>query len=137
MGKQIQAYPEAQNRCQVDKHPQEEHYDDSRGGSMITQEIERIRDIIVQEYRPDRIILFGSRARGDARPDSDIDILVVSDREKDLPRHKRGLQVRLKLSNIATPLDILFYTHGDLDKWKNVRQSLAATVLQEGVVLYE
>lgn len=103
---------------------------------MLNPEIERIRDIIVQEYQPDKIILFGSRARTDSRPDSDIDLLVLSDREKDIPRHKRGLQVRLKLAKIATPLDVLFYTHGDLDKWKNVRQSFAATVLREGVVIY-
>jgi predicted nucleotidyltransferase len=58
----------------------------------MTAEIEQIRDVIVQEYHPDQIILLGSRARGDARPDSDIDILVVSDREKDLPRHRRGIR---------------------------------------------
>ncbi|MFZ3208266.1 MAG: nucleotidyltransferase domain-containing protein [Geobacteraceae bacterium] len=102
----------------------------------MNAEIEQIRDIIVQEYHPDQIILLGSRARGDARPDSDIDILVVSDREKDLPRHRRGFDVRLKLSKTATPLDILFYTHSDLEKWKHVRQSFAATVLREGVILY-
>lgn len=45
-------------------------------------EIREITEIIVREYSPDKIILFGSRARGDSRPDSDIDILVVSDREK-------------------------------------------------------
>jgi uncharacterized protein len=103
----------------------------------ITPEIRRIADTIIHEYQPDRIILFGSRARGEARPDSDIDILVVSDRERDLPRYKRGLKVRLKLAGVSTPLDILFYTHEDLAQWQNVRQSFSATVLREGVVLYE
>ena len=103
----------------------------------ITPEIRRIADTIIDEYQPDKIILFGSRARGEARPNSDIDILVVSDREKDLPRYKRGLTVRLKLAGISTPLDILFYTHEDLARWKNVRQSFSATVLREGVVLYK
>lgn len=102
----------------------------------ITKEIEHVRDVIIQEYHPDQIILLGSRARGDAHPDSDIDIMVVSDREEDLPRHRRGLDVRLKLSKTATPLDLLFYTHSDLQKWKSVRQSFAATVLREGVILY-
>jgi len=102
----------------------------------ITPEILRITDTIIREYQPDKIILFGSRARGGGRPDSDIDLLVISDREKDLPRTRRGLKVRLKLASISTPLDILFYTHADLDRWKNVRQSFSATVLREGVVLY-
>lgn len=103
---------------------------------MITKEIEKIRDIIIQEYHPDKVILFGSHARGDARKDSDIDILVISDREKDLPRYKRGFDLRLKLGKIFTPLDILFYTHAGLELWKNVKQSFSATVLREGVVLY-
>ena len=99
-------------------------------------EIIKITEIIVREYSPDKIILFGSRARGDIRPDSDIDILVVSDREKDLPRHKRGQNVRLKLAGISAPLDILFYTHDDLNRFKNIRQSFCATVQREGVELY-
>jgi predicted nucleotidyltransferase len=103
----------------------------------ISDEVKRIRDIIVREYEPDKIILFGSRARGDALPDSDIDILVVSDREKDLPRYKRGLEVRLKLAAVRVPKDILFYTHGDFGKWRTVRQSFVSAVLREGVVLYE
>jgi predicted nucleotidyltransferase len=104
----------------------------------ISDEVERIKDIIIREYQPDKIILFGSRARGDFAPDSDIDILVVSDREKDLPRYKRGLQVRLKLASASpsTPLDILFYTHDDLNRFKNVKQSFCASVLREGVSLY-
>lgn len=99
-------------------------------------EIRKITEIIVREYSPDKIILFGSRARGDSRPDSDIDILVVSDREKDLPRHKRGQNVRLKLAGVSAPLDILFYTHDDLNRFKNIRQSFCATVQREGVELY-
>lgn len=103
---------------------------------MISQEIEAIRDIIIREYQPDKVILFGSHARGDATENSDIDILVISDREKDLPRYKRGFDVRLKLGKISTPLDIMFYTHADIERWKNVRQSFSATALREGVILY-
>jgi len=103
----------------------------------ISNDIEKIKDIIIREYQPDKIILFGSRARGENYPDSDIDILVVSDKEKDLPRYKRGLKVRLKLASIPLPKDILFYTHGDFGKWRSVRQSFVSTVLREGIVLYE
>ena len=99
--------------------------------------IQKITEIIINEYKPDKVILFGSRARGDDRPDSDIDILIVSDEEKNLPRYKRGLQVRVKLSGIQIPKDILFYTHEDFSKWQNVRQSFVSTVIREGVVLYE
>ncbi|MDY0094072.1 MAG: nucleotidyltransferase domain-containing protein [Candidatus Vecturithrix sp.] len=48
--------------------------------------------MIIPDYHPDKVILFGSWARGDGRPDNDIDILAISDQEKHLPRYKRGLQ---------------------------------------------
>ena len=100
-------------------------------------QIQRITAMIIHDYHPDKVILFGSRARGDDRPDSDIDLLVISDQEKHLPRYKRGLELRVKLSGIRAPKDILFYTHEDVARWQNVRQSFVATVIKEGVVLYE
>ncbi len=103
----------------------------------ICDQIKQITRIIIDDYKPDKVILFGSRARGDLNPDSDIDILVVSDKEKKLPRYKRGLQVRVKLSGILIPKDILFYTHDDFSRWQNIKQSFISTVIREGVVLYE
>jgi uncharacterized protein len=103
---------------------------------MKNPEIEKIKEIIVKEYQPDRIILFGSQAREDNAPESDIDILVISDRESELPRYKRGLKVRLKLAGIKTPLDLLFYTHSEFTKYQGVRQSFTAAVAKEGVVIY-
>ena len=102
-----------------------------------SEEISSIRDCIVRWYQPDKIILFGSSVRGEANQHSDIDLLVISDREKHLPRHKRGLDVRLQLSEFKTPKDILFYTHADVERWKGVPQSFINTVLNEGAVLYE
>ena len=102
----------------------------------MTPDIERAKEILVNEYHPDKIILFGSYARGDAGPDSDIDLLVISDREKDLPGPQRGLQVRLKLAVIWTPMDLLFFTSEEFGKYQGLRQSFSATVAREGVVLY-
>jgi len=76
-------------------------------------------------------------ARGDADEQSDIDILVISDREKDLPRYRRGLDVRIKLSEVETPKDILFYTHADIGRWAGVKHTFVNEVLKEGKVLYE
>ena len=103
----------------------------------MTEKINRIKEIIVGNYHPDKIILFGSWARGDADEQSDIDILVISDREKDLPRYRRGLDVRIKLSEVDTPKDILFYTHADIGRWIGVKHTFVNEVLNEGKVLYE
>ena len=100
-------------------------------------DIRLITDCIVREYQPDKIILFGSWARGDANRHSDIDLLVISDREKQMPRYKRGLDVRLLLSQFQSPKDILFYTHEDVEQWRGVPQTFINTVLTEGRVLYE
>jgi len=100
-------------------------------------EIKLITDCIVREYQPDKIILFGSWARGNANKDSDIDLLIISDREKNLPRYKRGLDIRLLLSQFSSPKDILFYTHDDVERWRDVPQTFINTVLNEGRVLYE
>ena len=43
----------------------------------INDKIKQITEIIINDYKPDKVILFGSRARGDVRPDSDVDILVA------------------------------------------------------------
>lgn len=69
----------------------------------IQTEINRIKEPIVELYQPDKIILFGSWARGEAVEQSDIDLLVISDREKHLPRYQRGLEVRLYLKPISNP----------------------------------
>jgi len=99
-------------------------------------DIETATEILISEYHPDKIILFGSYARGDNRPDSDIDILVVSDREMDVPKPKRGLAVKLKLGKIRTPMDLLFFTHLEFEKFQNMAQSFNATVAREGILLY-
>lgn len=101
------------------------------------QVIKSIIECIVREYQPDKIILFGSRARGDADEQSDIDLLVISDREKRLPRYKRGLDVRILLSQFQLPKDILFYTHEDVERWQDVPHTFINTVLSKGRVLYE
>lgn len=103
----------------------------------IQTEINRIKESIVELYQPDKIILFGSWAREEAGEQSDIDLLVISDREKHLPRYQRGLEVRLHLSQFPTPKDILFYTHEDVTRWQDVPQAFINTVLREGRVLYE
>jgi uncharacterized protein len=104
---------------------------------IVQEEIDQIKESIVRLYQPDKIILFGSHARAEAGERSDIDLLVISDREKHLPRYKRGLDVRLYLSRFKTPKDILFYTHDDVARWRDVPQAFINTALKEGQVLYE
>ena len=106
---------------------------------MITtthEDIETLTRLIVQEYQPESIILFGSRARGDASEDSDIDLLVICDRKKDTPRPHRGKELRRKLAKVPHPFDLLIYSREEMERYRNVPQSFSATVMREGVLLY-
>jgi predicted nucleotidyltransferase len=90
---------------------------------------------ILSVGNPNKIILFGSRARRDARPDSDYDLLLIE--PSDLPRYKRAARYRRALIGTALAKDILVWTPEEAAEWRNVPNAFITTVLNEGIVLYE
>jgi predicted nucleotidyltransferase len=92
-------------------------------------------DRLVDAFRPDRIYVFGSQARGTARPDSDIDVLViVSDAEE--PTYRLAAQAYAAIAPLPLPLEILFMTRAEFDARAPAVASLPATILREGRLLY-
>jgi len=67
--------------------------------------INRMVKRIVAKFHPQQVILFGSQARGDARADSDVDLLVVMDFEG--TAREKGIAIRLALHDILVPKDII------------------------------
>jgi uncharacterized protein len=90
---------------------------------------------IVEAVHPDKIILFGSHARGEAGPDSDVDLLVVAPSEED--RAHRLLPVYRVLREVGVPKDVVWWTQDEIDDWRNVRGHFINRVLRDGKVLYE
>jgi predicted nucleotidyltransferase len=90
---------------------------------------------MVEVGDPIRIILFGSRARGSARPDSDYDFLVLED--STLPRYRRAAKYRRALVGLLPSKDILVWTPSEAAEWSTVPQALVTTAINEGIVLYE
>lgn len=90
---------------------------------------------VVAVARPHKIILFGSWSRGEARPDSDIDLLVVSDDAR--PRAQRAAALYGALSDLIIPMDILVYRPGEIEAWRDVPRAFVTTAVREGRVLYE
>jgi len=94
---------------------------------------------IVREVHPQRILLFGSRASGQANQDSDIDLLVV-EREPFGPnrsRRQEAARIWRCLSEFRIPKDILVYSESELADWKDSSHHVVGRALREGKVLYE
>ena len=102
----------------------------------VTEDLlEEIVQRIVHVVDPEKIILFGSRVRGDSRVQSDLDVLVIM--ESTEPRSQRSIPLFGALSDIMIPMDILVYTPEEVREWSNVRQAFPTTAVREGKVLYE
>lgn len=84
---------------------------------------------------PIKIILFGSRARGDARSDSDIDLLIIE--ESRLPRYRRSARYLSALIGLFPAKDVVVWTPDEVAQWANVPHAFITTALREGRVLYE
>lgn len=96
--------------------------------------VELVRRLVVA-YRPERIHLFGSRARGDAGPDSDYDVLVVVPASAPEERRRSRLGYEALIGS-RIPADIVVVTREYFDWMLGAAASLPATVKREGRVLY-
>jgi IclR helix-turn-helix domain./Nucleotidyltransferase domain. len=88
---------------------------------------------IVSVYQPARVILFGSQARGDAVPDSDVDLLVLFDDDRD--RRERRIGIRRLLRDMPFAKDVLVASVADLEH--SVGGTAVAGAIRDGVVVYE
>jgi predicted nucleotidyltransferase len=91
--------------------------------------------VIVDRFEPDKVILFGSRARGDARAESDYDLLIIA--ESDDSRWRRSVPVYLALTEVAIPAEVFWWTYEEIEEWSSVKSHYIYRALREGIVLYE
>ena len=90
---------------------------------------------LVEAYKPDRIYLCGSRARGDVTPDSDYDLLVVVP-ETAPPERRRSRLAYEALWGTGTAADVLVWTRPGFERRLPLQASLPATVVREGTLLH-
>ena len=98
--------------------------------SIIREIVKRI----VSQFDPEKIILFGSYARGTAGPDSDLDFLVVMPVKES--KRQTQLQIRIALHDIKFPKDILVSDPKEFEWRKNIVGTIEWPATHEGRVLY-
>ena len=84
---------------------------------------------------PEKVILFGSRARGDERPDSDLDVLIIE--QSGEPRYRRASRYLRALTGIFPEKDVVVWTSDEVREWEQVPNAFITTAIREGRVLYE
>jgi predicted nucleotidyltransferase len=95
----------------------------------------QITDSIVAAFSPHRIVLFGSKARGDSRADSDFDLLIEMDTV--LSAAERIRAVNRLFTPRTWPLDVVVFTPEEAARQRASRNSLVRTAEREGRILYE
>lgn len=99
-------------------------------------ELDRIVQRIAVALEPEQIILFGSRARGDHRSDSDADLLIVMPNGSGNPA-ELAAQALLATTGRKLPLDVVVYSHSDFVQRLEWQHDVVIYAVEEGRVVYE
>jgi len=98
--------------------------------------VEKIRDIIVSEVNPDKIILFGSRVRGDHNQDSDYDILVLKRGIKNERKLSGDLKIRFFKEKLLTSIDVIVMEHDKFYQLSDVTGYIYKNIKKEGIYIH-
>lgn len=101
----------------------------------MTSTLRHLVDILIREVEPDRIILFGSRARGTNEERSDYDICII--KTGVVHRRKLAKQIYRLLYDIDVPVDIIVETPEHFDRLKDNRFLIYKEIAKHGEVIYD
>jgi predicted nucleotidyltransferase len=101
----------------------------------IQKEIENISKQIVEKYKPQKVILFGSAVWGNFTPDSDLDFFII---KKDVPYLGRDRYRELSgMIERDTAVDFVIYKPEEFEEWHKAGDPFLKTIVNQGKVLYE
>jgi predicted nucleotidyltransferase len=101
----------------------------------IKSTLDSIVKILIDLFSPAKIVLFGSHARGDERPDSDIDLLIVLETVES--KRAAAVEMYKALRHIPGPKDLVVTTQDELLRYQNISGTILKPALLEGKILYE
>jgi len=99
-------------------------------GKVIGRMVQRI----AEQFHPDKIILFGSHARGTATPESDVDLLVVMPTSGE--RREQQVRIRMALHDMPLPKDVIVVSSAELERRRNIVGTIEYPAVKEGRVMY-
>jgi len=102
----------------------------------VEREIDKITFQLVKKYKPEKIILFGSAAKGNHRENSDIDLLIIKNSKKRRAFRVKEIFEALRGISRNFPLDPIVYTPAELKKRVRLGDFFIKNILAEGQVLY-
>ncbi|GBR72649.1 putative nucleotidyltransferases [Candidatus Termititenax aidoneus] len=103
---------------------------------LETITIDKIVKLVISAAAPEKILLFGSRARGDHARNSDIDILILKKKLKNARKLTANLYKSFLAENISVPVDLLAIDYDRYAELKNENGYIYKTIAREGQVLY-
>ena len=103
--------------------------------ATLQELIDTMVEQVVEQFAPDKIVLFGSCARNTAGPDSDADLLIIMPVEGS--KRQQAAAIYTALMDVGMPKDIVVVTPQEVDRYSNVVGSIIHSALAEGKVLYE
>jgi predicted nucleotidyltransferase len=95
--------------------------------------LEKIVRRIVKIAKPERIIMFGSAARGEMGPNSDVDLLVIKSR---VHRRKLAMKIYRNLHGVGCPVDVVVVRPEDIKRYGNCPALIIEPALREGKLVY-
>src|SRR5437867_10344737 len=110
------------------------------GSAQATNEsglLQQIVDALREAGQPERVMLFGSRARGDARPDSDFDLLIVQPAQPGSSRWQELRRLRQALRRFPIAKDLLLFRPAEFEYWRESLNHVVGRSLRAGRLLYE
>jgi uncharacterized protein len=108
-----------------------------RDGNFNAKHIGLLCREIAREFHPDKIILFGSRAYGKPRPESDVDLLIVMSYEGS-PFKQAGVIINHLINTVGiVPMDVLVRTSKEVQARMRMGDRFISEIIKRGRVMYE
>ena len=102
-------------------------------------EINKIKHILINKYKPEKIILFGSYAWGKPNRDSDLDFLVIKHVDKPRPSREQDIYSLLMryFKNRQLPVDVIVHTPKETEERMSIGDPFIKDILTRGKIIYE